>query len=97
MDKLNNYYGRLFTQAQLSDALKKQAKQLPAMTKLNHHYIIIFVIVVVVKCLYKINFKQTFFIVEIALFLEEIRVMDISIIFHKDVFLKKILLFGKEN
>lgn len=39
MDKLNNYYGRLFTQAQLSDALKKQAKQLPAMTKLNHHYI----------------------------------------------------------
>lgn len=39
MDKLDNYYGRLFTQAQLSDALKKQAKQLPAMTKLNHHYV----------------------------------------------------------
>lgn len=39
MNKLDNYYGRVFTQNQLSDALKKHAKQLPAMTKLKHHYI----------------------------------------------------------
>ena len=92
MDKLNNYYGRLFTQAQLSDALKKQAKQLPAMTKLNHHYICN-------RCGSQVSLQNKLqtnvFIVEIALFLEEIRVMDISIIFHKDVFSKKDSLIWK--
>ena len=38
MDKLDNYYGRLFTQNQLSDALKTHAKQLPAMTKIKGRY-----------------------------------------------------------
>ena len=35
MDKLNNYYGRLFTQAQLSDALKKAGQTVAGNDKIK--------------------------------------------------------------
>lgn len=39
MDKLDDYYGRLFTNYQLSEVLKSHAKWLPAMEKRNRGYI----------------------------------------------------------
>lgn len=39
MENLDNYYGRLFTENQLSTTLKKHAQCLPAMEKVNHHYV----------------------------------------------------------
>ena len=37
MNSLEHYYGRLFTSEQLTDALKKQAKALPAMIDHKTH------------------------------------------------------------
>lgn len=94
MDKLDNYYGRLFTQAQLSDTLKKQAKQLPAMTKLNLHY-------VCNRCGSQVSLQNK--LQTNVLYCRNCLVFGRNTsnghlyYFPQNVFLKKILLFGKEN
>lgn len=94
MNSLEHYYGRLFTSEQLTDALKKQAKALPAMIDHKTH-------AECCRCGSKVfsNYQlQTG-----ALYCREclvfgrIQISSPCIISHKSHFQKKMFWFGRVN